>query len=157
MSAHLAEEIIESGPVRRRPTLRLVATPSFLECVAEVAAEQRERARQRGDDAELIDIAYHSRISQGAISRFENGHSQPRDLDGLLLAYAKVTGMAVADMLREAIVRWEAAQAAGAHTSSASAADEVVQATEGAAQEVGQRRRGRARGGRGQARAAPER
>jgi hypothetical protein len=84
-----------------------VSAPSFLDCVAAVAAEERQRARDRGADAELIDIAYWSRASQGAVSRFENSHSQPRDLDRLLLAYAKVCEIPAAQILREAIERWE--------------------------------------------------
>lgn len=100
----LAVAPIESEPLWHSLSLRGVAVPTYLDCVAEVAAELRHAAK-----AELIDIAYWSRASQGAVSRFENSHSQPRDLDRLLLAYSKVCGVPAADILRQAIDRWEAA------------------------------------------------
>lgn len=48
------------------------------------------------------------------MSRFENEHSQPRDLDRLLLAYGEVCEVAPADILRAAIDRWEEAGGAEA-------------------------------------------
>lgn len=107
MSQQIAAITLESGAVPHRRSLRAVTAPSFLECVATVAAEERQRAQDRGLEAELIDIAYWSRASQGAISRFENHHSQPRELDRLLAAYAKVCGVPAAQILREAVDRWE--------------------------------------------------
>lgn len=86
--------------------LRAVAAPAFWECVADVVAELRAAA---DPEAQLIDIAYWSRASQGAISRFERHESQPRDLDRLVVAYAKVCGADAAQIMREAIDRWEAA------------------------------------------------
>jgi hypothetical protein len=90
-----------AGTVRPR-TLRAVASKSFLDCVADVAAEWREHAQ-----ADLIDIAYWSHASQGKVSRFEHHLAQPRDLDRLLVAYAKVSGKPASELLREAIRRWE--------------------------------------------------
>jgi hypothetical protein len=109
MTPQIATLRSESAAVRRTRSLRCVVTPSFLDCVATVAAEERQRARERGEDAELIDIAYWSRASQGAVSRFENHHSQPRELDRLLAAYAKVCDVPAAAILREAVERWEGA------------------------------------------------
>lgn len=99
-----AEKSIASTPWGRPLCLPVVGAPSFLECVAAVAAELRN-----GVDADLIDIAYWSRVSQGSVSRFENHHSQPRELDRLLLAYAKVCDVPPAEILLEAVRRWEAA------------------------------------------------
>lgn len=104
VSPHFAGSSIESGEARPLHTLRAVAAPRFLECLATVAAEHRERV-----GAELIDISYWSRASQGKVSKFENHVTQtPRDLDYLLMAYAKVADVTPGDLLREAVTRWEA-------------------------------------------------
>jgi hypothetical protein len=79
-----------------------VAAASFLECLGAVAREHRERV-----EAQLIDISFWSRAGQSTISKFERGESQPRDLDRLLVAYAKVSGAAAGELLREATERWE--------------------------------------------------
>lgn len=73
-----------------------------MKCIGQVARDHRERV-----GAQLLDIAFWSRLSQGTVSRFETAESQPRELDRLLTAYAKVSGIAAGDLLREAITRWE--------------------------------------------------
>lgn len=104
MTTQIAVPSIESAARGSLRSLPRVAATSFLECVATVAAEHRLQV-----GAELIDIAYWSRASQGAVSRFENHHSQPRNLDRLVLAYAKVCGVPAASILRDAVERWEEA------------------------------------------------
>jgi transcriptional regulator with XRE-family HTH domain len=98
----IARTAVASRVQHHPRTLRLVAPPSFLECVGAVAREHRDCA-----EAQLIDISFWSRASQGTVSRFENGESQPRDLDRLLTAYAKVSGVPAGELLREATARWE--------------------------------------------------
>lgn len=108
MTLQFAVPSIESAARGGLHSLPRVAAPTFLECVAAVAAERRREAQ-----AELIDIAYWSRASQGAVSRFENHHSQPRNLDRLLLAYSKVCEIPAGELLREAVRRWEEGAGAG--------------------------------------------
>lgn len=79
-----------------------MAPASFLECLGAVAREHRERV-----EAQLIDISFWSRAGQSTVSKFERGESQPRDLDRLLVAYAKVSGASAGELLRDAIERWE--------------------------------------------------
>lgn len=124
-----------------------MAGATFLECVAAVAAEERERA-----EAELIDIAYWSRASQGTISRFENGHSQPRDLDRLLLAYSKVCDVPAAELLRKAVDRWASRGGGAEHP-----LDQVAQELEAAAEEHEQPPARTARAGSARRRAGPTR
>jgi transcriptional regulator with XRE-family HTH domain len=47
----------------------------------------RELRRERG--VRLLDIAYRLRRSEGTLSRFERGQSQPHDMDHVLWVYAE--------------------------------------------------------------------
>lgn len=42
---------------------------------------------------ELIDIAYHARVKEGTVARWENAQNWPRELDAALAAYAKAAGL----------------------------------------------------------------
>lgn len=113
MTTQFATKTYASAPTRRASKLPGVNRPVFVECVADVCRELREA----NDDVQLIDVSYWSRISQGAVSRFESRESHPRDLDRLVVCYGKALGVDPAQIMREALQRWEDAGGAELPTS----------------------------------------
>lgn len=111
--SHGAETQVASAVQHHALNYRPVPGPAYWECVAEVlAGERNERP-----DVQLIDIAYWSRASQGAISRFERRESQPRDLDRLVVAYAKVLDLDPVQVMQSALDNWAAGGGAELPTS----------------------------------------
>lgn len=98
----IAETRSVSSGRRRSVNFRPVSSLAYWECVAEVVAELRAER----PDVQLIDIAYWSRASQGSISRFEHKQSQPRNLDRLVVSYAKVLDIDPVDIMQTALDRW---------------------------------------------------
>lgn len=79
---------------------RVEPSSEVLGWLARAMVVAREDAGQ-----ELIDIAYHARVKEGTVERWENGEHWPRDLDAALTAYATATGRGGARAMWELALR----------------------------------------------------